>query len=61
LKCTKSGTILRVSKKKKISWPKIQAVENRALCISIEMVEVAFFVTGLETLQILGVEMSNTG
>jgi hypothetical protein len=27
------------------------------LCISIETVEVAFFVTGLEALQILGVEM----
>jgi hypothetical protein len=28
------------------------------LCISMETVEEAFFVTGLETLQILGVEMS---
>jgi hypothetical protein len=28
------------------------------LCIFIETVEMAFFVTGLETLQILGVEMS---
>jgi hypothetical protein len=32
-----------------------------ALCISIETVEVVFFVTGLETLQILGVEMSTGG
>jgi hypothetical protein len=31
------------------------------LCISIETVEVAFFVTVLETLQILGVEMSTGG
>jgi hypothetical protein len=31
------------------------------LCISIETVEVAFFVTGLETLQILGGEMSTGG
>jgi hypothetical protein len=31
------------------------------LCISIETVEVAFFVTGLETVQILGVEMSTGG
>jgi hypothetical protein len=31
------------------------------LCISIETVRVAFFVTGLETLQILGVEMSTGG
>jgi hypothetical protein len=31
------------------------------LCISIETVEVAFFVTGLETLQILGVEMFTGG
>jgi hypothetical protein len=29
-----------------------------SLCISIETVEVLFFVTGLETLQVLGVEMS---
>jgi hypothetical protein len=29
--------------------------------ISIEMVEVAFFVTGLKTLQILGVETSTGG
>jgi hypothetical protein len=28
------------------------------LCISLETVEVAFFVTGLETFQIQGVEMS---
>jgi hypothetical protein len=31
------------------------------LCISIETVEVAFFLTGLETLQIQGVEMSTDG
>jgi hypothetical protein len=31
------------------------------LCISIETVEVAFFVTGLETLQMLGIEMSTGG
>jgi hypothetical protein len=31
------------------------------LCISIEMVEVAFFVTGLETLQIQAFEMSTGG
>jgi hypothetical protein len=31
------------------------------LCISIETLEVAFFVTGLETVQILGVEMSTGG
>jgi hypothetical protein len=29
--------------------------------ISVETVEVAFFVTGLETLQIIGVEMSTGG
>jgi hypothetical protein len=32
--------------------------ERKAKKISIETVEVAFFVSGLETLQILGVEMS---
>jgi hypothetical protein len=31
------------------------------LCISIETVEVAFFVTGLETLQIQGVKISTGG
>jgi hypothetical protein len=31
------------------------------LCIAIETLEVAFFVTGLETLQIQGVEMSKDG
>jgi hypothetical protein len=31
------------------------------LCISIETVEVAFFVTGLETVQIQGVEISTGG
>jgi hypothetical protein len=39
----------------------LEAVENRGLLVSIAMVEVAFFVTGLETLQILGVEMSTDG
>jgi hypothetical protein len=37
-------------------WSKIAP-----LCISIEAVEVAFFVTGLETLQVLEVEMSTGG
>jgi hypothetical protein len=37
----------------------LQAFENHAFVISIETVEVAFFVTGLETLQILGVEMDH--
>jgi hypothetical protein len=32
-----------------------------SLCISMATVEVAFFVTELETLQILGVEMSTGG
>jgi hypothetical protein len=32
-----------------------------SLCISIETVEVTFFVTGLETLQILGVEVTTGG
>jgi hypothetical protein len=31
------------------------------LCITIETVEGAFFVTGLETLQVLGVEMFRSG
>jgi hypothetical protein len=37
----------------------LQAVEKP--CISLEMVEVAFFLTGLKTLQILGVQMSTGG
>jgi ABC-type arginine transport system permease subunit len=42
--------------KKKILLKKITL-----LCISIETVEVGFFVTGVETLQILGVELSTGG
>jgi hypothetical protein len=36
----------------------LQAVQNRAFVYLHRAVEVAFFVTGLETLQILGVEMT---
>jgi hypothetical protein len=39
----------------------LQVVENRAFVYSIETVEVAFFVTGLETLHILGIKMPTNG
>jgi hypothetical protein len=44
--------------KKRFNSIYLQAVQNRAFVYLYRAVEVAFFVTGLETLQILEVEMS---
>jgi hypothetical protein len=42
-------------------YTKRKCLRVSSLCISIKTVEVAFFVTGLETLQILGGEMFTGG